>query len=189
MAILLGTVLTMTQTPNDPRAKIWREGDIWVAVGKPLAGVGGVRARLNPELLFFEKGTLRNDAQQVPVVSIADVDAAQSMTQRARGVGTIRVHVVRPNGQREMVLLDDIPDHREGVEQINAAARNARQAEQRMRNTHYAQPAPPAPPPAPARPNSDEIFGQLERLGELRDKGFISSEDFEAKKTELLGRL
>lgn len=181
----------MTQTPNDPRAKIWREGDIWVAVGKPLTGVGGVKVRLSPEYLFFEKGTLRNDAQQVPVVAITDVDAAQSMTQRARGVGTIRVHVMRPAGQRETVLLEDIPDHRQGVDQINATARSARQAEQRMRNTQHVNYAQPAPPPsaAPVKPSSDEIFTQLERLGELRDKGFISSDDFEAKKAELLARL
>lgn len=190
---LRSSVLFMAQqTPNDPRAKIWRQGDIWVAVGKPLAGVGGVRVRLNPEFLFFERGTLRNDAQQVPVAFIADVDAAQSMTQRARGVGTIRVHVIRPGGVRETVLLDDIPDHREGVEQINATARQARQAEQQARNTqhiNYGQQQAAPPPPAASKPSSDEIFTQLERLGDLRDKGVISPEDFEAKKTELLGRL
>jgi hypothetical protein len=30
---------------------------------------------------------------------------------------------------------------------------------------------------------------QLERLGQLRDKGLLSDEEFEVKKTELLGRL
>jgi hypothetical protein len=30
---------------------------------------------------------------------------------------------------------------------------------------------------------------QIERLAELRDKGAISAEEFEAKKTELMGRL
>ncbi len=36
---------------------------------------------------------------------------------------------------------------------------------------------------------SKEVFEKLEKLGELRDKGVISAEEFEAKKKELLGRL
>jgi hypothetical protein len=62
-------------------------------------------------------------------------------------------------------------------------------------------PAPPlraAPPPeaapAPAAPaarqmSSDEITGALGNLADLRDRGAISPEDYEAKKQELLGRL
>jgi hypothetical protein len=34
-----------------------------------------------------------------------------------------------------------------------------------------------------------DIFGSIERLAGLRDKGFISAEEFLAKKTELLSRL
>ena len=35
----------------------------------------------------------------------------------------------------------------------------------------------------------DDPIVQLERLGQLRDKGLLSDEEFEAKKTEPLGRL
>lgn len=62
-------------------------------------------------------------------------------------------------------------------------------------------PPPPAPPPAPvaetsapAAPSSgaasaDDVIGTLERLGELKDKGYISDEEFNAKKSDLLKRL
>ena len=46
-----------------------------------------------------------------------------------------------------------------------------------------AAPAPAAPPP-PAGPSYLE---ELEKLGELRDKGIITDAEFEAKKKELLG--
>jgi hypothetical protein len=50
--------------------------------------------------------------------------------------------------------------------------------------------APAAPPPAPAAappaPKTDYIQ-ELERLADLRDRGIISAEDFEAKKKQLLG--
>ena len=45
------------------------------------------------------------------------------------------------------------------------------------------QEAPPAPAAAPASDYTDE----LEKLADLRDKGVISPEDFEAKKNQLLG--
>ncbi len=38
-------------------------------------------------------------------------------------------------------------------------------------------------------PSSDDIFQKIERLGQLRDKGMLSDEDFNQKKNELLSRL
>ncbi len=63
-------------------------GDVlWFAVGKPLTGIGGGRYTLTPEVLYFESGTLRTNAQQVRTREIHDVDAKQSMAQKARGRG------------------------------------------------------------------------------------------------------
>jgi len=58
----------------------------------------------------------------------------------------------------------------------------------------------PAPPPAmqtsapesyPPQTGQDEsdIFGKIERLAELRQKGILTEEEFSGKKAELLGRL
>jgi PH (Pleckstrin Homology) domain-containing protein/putative oligomerization/nucleic acid binding protein len=53
--------------------------------------------------------------------------------------------------------------------------------------------APPvasAPPAAPApKANPDEVTRTLASLADLRDRGAISAEDYEAKKTDLLNRL
>lgn len=46
-----------------------------------------------------------------------------------------------------------------------------------------------APAPAPTVNSSDAIFEQLRQLGQLRDAGIVTPEEFEAKKTELLARL
>jgi hypothetical protein len=52
-------------------------------------------------------------------------------------------------------------------------------------------PAPEAPPPAAAAPVAAEpepsYLDELERLADLRDRGIISDDDFEAKKGQLLG--
>jgi hypothetical protein len=49
-------------------------------------------------------------------------------------------------------------------------------------------PAAPPPPPASADP-SIEVTQTLARLADLRDRGAIGAEEYEAKKAELLGRL
>jgi hypothetical protein len=51
--------------------------------------------------------------------------------------------------------------------------------------------ATPAAAAAPAAPSmtSDEITRALGNLADLRDRGAISAEDYEAKKQDLLGRL
>lgn len=54
-------------------------------------------------------------------------------------------------------------------------------------------PEPSAPAPAPAAaaapaPGGD-VMAQLKQLGELRDAGIVTPEEFDAKKAELLGRL
>jgi len=51
------------------------------------------------------------------------------------------------------------------------------------------QAAPPPPPPAPAAPamGTDDMIAQLQRLGELRQQGILTDEEFAAQKAKLLG--
>jgi hypothetical protein len=49
------------------------------------------------------------------------------------------------------------------------------------------QPAAPAPPPAAPAGGGENYLDELERLADLRDRGIITREDFEAKKNQLLG--
>jgi hypothetical protein len=52
-----------------------------------------------------------------------------------------------------------------------------------------AHPAPPAAPTAPAAPSGDSLIEQIRKLGELRDAGILTPEEFESKKADLLSRL
>lgn len=188
------------QEPTAPRDP----DTLWEAVGKPLTGVGGGRYRLTREFLFFERGTLSKTSQQIPIAEVHDVDARQSIAQRARGIGTITLTVHRTSGP-ETVLLEDVPGHQEGVSAINAAARAERERLQTRANTQTFQhsghgqspvyaPSALAPAPAPSgQPvggtTADDVLATLERLGTLRDAGVVTAEEFEAKKAELLARL
>ncbi len=50
-------------------------------------------------------------------------------------------------------------------------------------------PASPAQPAQPAPPSGDALIEQIRKLGELRDAGILTTEEFESKKADLLGRL
>jgi hypothetical protein len=143
-------------------------------------------------MLFFEKGTLSTRAQQVPIAHVVDVDMRQSMSQKARNVGNISVHVQRGHGI-ELVILEDVPDPQAGVSILNATAYAARLADLQRQNTHhYANVQPAAQPVAPAgsaAPGVVDPIDQLRRLGELRDAGIVTEAEFAAKKAEILSRL
>lgn len=182
---------------------------IYEVHAKPINPMAKLTVKVTHRHLIFERGTLRSDTQQIPMAHVYDVDLKQSMTQKARGVGTVVVHVTRPGAQAEVVTLEDVPTPGELVRCLNDVSLQARQFEAKMQNTYYggaptpqqqwaqqppAQPAPAPAAPAPTRaapegPSSDEIMGQIRKLGELRDAGILSEDEFQAKKTELLGRL
>jgi hypothetical protein len=40
---------------------------------------------------------------------------------------------------------------------------------------------------APAAPSQDAMYDELAKLGQLRDQGILTEEEFQAKKTQILG--
>lgn len=178
----------MTQQVPPPNA---RPGDAWASIGKPMTGIGAQKIRVDRAFIYIEKGgALRTDAQQVPLAHVEDVDVSQSTTQKVRGVGSIRIHVLRASGARETISVDDIQDFRQGVEVINQLAHQAHLAERASLQTqrYVGQPIPPLQQ-APAPVSGDDVISQLERLGKLRDAGVVTPEEFAAKKAEMLSRL
>ena len=68
------------------------------------------------------------------------------------------------------------------------------QAQQQYEHDYYQQqqaqqyaPPPPAPAPAAVDDGGDDLIAQLEKLGDLRDKGILTDEEFAAQKAKLLG--
>jgi hypothetical protein len=81
---------------------------------------------------------------------------------------------------------------------IGAAARTAvivgtaNAVSHKQAQRHAGNAAPPAPaaevPAAPAAaPAGDDLASQIQALGQLRDQGLLTEEEFSAKKAQLLG--
>jgi hypothetical protein len=166
--------------------------------------------RLTTHFLYFETGGVTGTKQeQVPLINVHDVDVSQSLIQKGRKVGNVLVHITRDNGTRETAVLDSIPEPHAARDSINRAVHQMRSvvhqqrtAEQQRLNTHRFDmapgttapamagiPTPPSPAAAPAGEDAQAVMGLLRQLGELRDAGVLTAEDFEAKKAELLARL
>lgn len=47
--------------------------------------------------------------------------------------------------------------------------------------------APPAAPPAPAASDTGDMIAELKQLGELKDAGVLTEEEFAAQKARILG--
>ena len=169
---------------------------LWEGFGKPLTGIGGGRYRLTSHYLYFERGTLKTDSQQVPVSALHDIDVVQSMSQKARGVGSVIVHINRGH-HMERVQIVDVPNFREGQHAINEAATNARRILHDRQNTSTiryegvhpgAQVSQSGSAQASAQPEPDYV-AQLEQLAKLRDNGILSDEEFSMKKADILRRM
>jgi Short C-terminal domain len=73
------------------------------------------------------------------------------------------------------------------VSRRQAGRWNEQEQAQAQQQQQYAPPPAPAPaaPAAPVEPD-DDMFAQLEKLGDLRDKGILTDEEFAAQKAKLL---
>ncbi len=74
-----------------------------------------------------------------------------------------------------------------------ASAVSGKAASNQAAKAQAAAPAPapdaaaPVPAPAPEAALSDDVYDQLKKLGELREAGILTDDEFQAKKTQILG--
>lgn len=145
--------------------------------------------------IIHARGVINKEASDSALEKINDANLKESIFGRMFGFGDLEVDTASEAGIERLRMLRDpkgykiamLDAKRELEIDVNRSAFPAPQAPQ-------APVAPPVYAPQPAAPvhdhmSSDEVASAVDRLGELRDKGLISPEEFEAKKKELLERL
>ena len=198
------------QWANDPDT-------LWFGESKSPAtsaiGVSRARYRVTRDRVWIESGLLGTRTESVPLWSVTDVDVRQDVRQRDRDVGDVvltledAAYAGAPTGMFDLpgtggtgsgttsgqVVLDDVEDPYGVVDVLTpliSEARATKTAERQTQDLHVnprtASPPFGAPPPAPAAPQHDMVE-QLRRLGELRDAGILTEEEFAAQKAKVLG--
>jgi len=144
---------------------------------------------LTTERIIYRQGLVSRRGTQMPLEKINTVDFHQRLFERMIGAGDLIIESGSDNG---VETSHDVRKPLAVQQEIN------RQMDE---HDHYRYrrmlpeegPASAVAVAAPARPvgpvGDPTIPEQIERLGDLRDKGLLTPAEFEAKKTQLLDRL
>ncbi len=76
---------------------------------------------------------------------------------------------------------------RQAAKYADRDAQTAVRRDQAYENQAYQQPAPAPVPEQRAAPAQDDMLDQLKKLGELKDSGVLTEEEFATQKARILG--
>ena len=155
--------------------------------------------RVTEDAIHFASGILSSKEEAVPLWAVRDIDLSQGMSQRARGVGDLTLKLdaqaASDYGQRVLVLKA-IKDPKQVRSIILTQANEVRTGwmkrqhdrdlEQRRAGANQFgayQPATPAPQAA----GGDDFMTRLTKLGEMKQAGLLSDEEFATAKAKLMG--
>jgi hypothetical protein len=167
-----------------------------------LASGGRVKSasyKITEDAVGFASGILSSREETVPLWAVRDVDFIQTLTQKARGVADLRLQIdpaAGVSGER-VVVLKSVHDGKAVRDLILRQANivrnywNQRRHEldverQRAGASQIFAPAPEQGPPASSG-GSDDLMAQLTKLGEMKQAGLLTDEEFAAAKAKLLG--
>jgi hypothetical protein len=211
LGLLIAVLLTILRLINpDASGLLW---DIlgWASVILVVIGIasfawGALSFRsqeyvITSRRLIHTEGVINKKASDSSLEKINDAILVESVFGRMFGFGNLEVLTASESGIEQLRMLRDAKDFK--IAMIEAKHElELELTRPTMPPVRAADPAPapaPVPAPVPVAPappattpevdTADEVADALARLGDLRDKGIISPEEFEAKKAELLGRL
>lgn len=144
---------------------LW-EGETVQAMTTGAYGKGtGLVVMTDRRLLFVQDGFMSKTSEDFPYSKISSVSWGSGMV-----MGTITVFASGNKAEIKNVQKED------GKEIVDALR-------ERLADS------PAAPAAATSSAGQPDVMGQLRQLGELRDAGVLTPEEFEAKKADLLKRL
>jgi uncharacterized membrane protein YdbT with pleckstrin-like domain len=125
--------------------------------------------------VIWRTGVLSKHGVEIPLERITNINFHQGPWERVIGAGDLDIQSA---GEQGASHFDNVR-HPDGVQQEiyrQAEAYDKKKASWSM------------PPAQPAQPSAS-IPEQIDQLAALRDRGVISPEEFEQKKSDLLGRM
>ncbi len=157
--------------------------------------------------LMHAEGVINKKTTDSSLEKINDAVLTESVFGRMFGFGDLDVLTASEEGVERLRMLRDAKSFKkamiEAKHELELELTRPTMPPLRSEPAPVAVPAAPVaaarapPPPAATAPavekdmstRTDEVADALDRLGELRDKGLITPEEFDAKKRQLLERL
>jgi membrane protein YdbS with pleckstrin-like domain len=172
---------------------------------------------LTSDRVIYREGVIAKKGMEIPLERINTIFFQQGVFERIMGLGNLEIESASKDGaqvfdairkpsavQNEIYRQIEINQNRH-FDRMATGLQGSLQHQQPQPQPQAHPQAPPvaytpdaptqvqgqpqahAPPPAHGGPPS--IYDQIEQLSRLRDQGMISEAEFQAKKTELLGRM
>jgi uncharacterized membrane protein YdbT with pleckstrin-like domain len=132
------------------------------------------------------EGLLRKSTSGSALEKINDITMEQPLLGRWLGYGTVRVLTAADESNLHYTFMRKPLEFRKAI--LDAKLLWERQDSRDIAEAVREAAAPPAVAAVPTSSGS-EIADSIERLAQLRDSGAITTEEFEAKKAELLDRM
>ena len=128
--------------------------------------------------VIFREGVLAKRGVEIPLERVNNVNFNQSIFERLVGAGDLAIESAGKDGAS---LFTDIRKP-EAVQNLIHAQVEQNENRKWDRLGTQQQPSSPLPPPAPAA----DVYSQLEKLEELRQRGVLTQAEFDAQKAKLL---
>jgi hypothetical protein len=154
---------------------LWHDETVSRIATGSLGGKRGLLVFTDRRLIFLFHGLMSQQNEDFPLDSVTSISVKAGLAN-----ATITVYSGGAKHEISNVWKDD-------AKAITDEIRN--HIATRGREQRPAGPSTGAPPDAVAPQPQPDVLVQLKQLGELRDAGVLTNEEFEAKKAELLTRL
>jgi uncharacterized membrane protein YdbT with pleckstrin-like domain len=132
------------------------------------------------------EGLLRKSTSGSALEKINDITMEEPLLGRWLGYGTVRVLTAADESNLHYTFMRKPLEFRKAI--LDAKLLWERQDSRDIAEAVREAAAPPAVAAVPTS-SGTEIADSIERLAQLRDSGAITTEEFEAKKAELLDRM
>ena len=174
---------------------------VLLLIGLGLLGWGALQYRAEEYVITSRRilhvdGVINKRATDSSLEKINDAILVESIFGRLFGFGDLDVLTASESGIEKLRMLRDAKDFKKAMLEAKHELEIElnRPTMPPVRSSDAAAtggtPAPTATPTAtPQADTADEVADALGRLGDLRDRGILTPEEFEAKKAELLARL
>lgn len=170
---------------------------ILLLIGLGMLGWGALQYRAEEYVITSRRiihvdGVINKRATDSSLEKINDAILAESIFGRMFGFGDLDILTASEAGIDKLRMLRDAKDFKkamlEAKHELEIELNRPTAPPVRSSDASTAAPA-TAPAPTPQADTADEVTDALERLGDLRDRGILTPEEFAAKKAELLSRL
>ncbi len=172
---------------------------ILLVIGLAMLAWGALQYRaeeyvISSRRIIHVDGVINKRATDSSLEKINDAILIESIFGRMFGFGDLDVLTASEAGIEKLRMLRDAKDFKkamlEAKHELELELNRPTMAPVRSSPAGPTAAAPAAAPGStPQVDTPDEVADALERLGDLRDRGILTPEEFAAKKAELLGRL